>query len=37
VKQICNEVGFDDPYYFSRMFKKIIGHPPLRYRKLNKL
>lgn len=33
IKQICNELGFDDPYYFSRIFKKHIGHSPLSYRK----
>lgn len=37
IKQICNEVGFDDPYYFSRIFKKTVGHSPLEYRKMNKL
>lgn len=33
IKEICKEVGFDDPYYFSRMFKKQIGMAPLQYRK----
>ncbi|MTH17677.1 AraC family transcriptional regulator [Flavobacterium sp. LC2016-01] len=33
IKEICKEIGFDDPYYFSRMFKKQIGMAPLQYRK----
>ena len=36
IKEICNEVGFDDPYYFSRMFKKQIGVSPSEYRKKKK-
>ncbi|MES2279232.1 MAG: AraC family transcriptional regulator [Bacteroidota bacterium] len=33
VKQICNKVGFEDQFYFSRIFKKYIGESPLRYRR----
>lgn len=33
IKEICKEVGFDDPYYFSRMFKKQLGVSPSAYRK----
>ncbi|MFA9190704.1 AraC family transcriptional regulator [Flavobacterium sp. FZUC8N2.13] len=33
IKEICKEVGFDDPYYFSRMFKKQIGLSPMQYKK----
>ena len=33
IKEICREVGFDDPYYFSRMFKKQIGISPMQYKK----
>lgn len=32
IKEICNLVGFDDPYYFSRMFKKLMGLSPAKYR-----
>ena len=32
VKEICPKVGFEDPYYFSRMFKKLMGIAPSRYR-----
>jgi YesN/AraC family two-component response regulator len=28
VKEIAAFVGFGDPYYFSRMFKKLIGVAP---------
>jgi AraC family transcriptional regulator of arabinose operon len=37
IKEICREVGFDDPYYFSRMFKKQLGQSPLQYRKAHKV
>jgi len=33
IKEISKEVGFDDPYYFSRMFKKQIGLSPMQYKK----
>lgn len=33
VKEISFELGFNDPLYFSRLFKKIMSAPPLRYRK----
>ena len=33
VNQICHKVGFTDCYYFSRLFKKIVGVPPTEYRK----
>jgi AraC family transcriptional regulator of arabinose operon len=32
VKEIAFKLGFDDPYYFSRYFKKVIGLSPLHYR-----
>jgi AraC-like DNA-binding protein len=32
IKEICLSLGFKDPYYFSRMFKKLIGAPPTKYR-----
>ncbi len=34
VKQIAAAVGYDDPYYFSRIFKKIMGLSPSEYRQL---
>jgi AraC family transcriptional regulator of arabinose operon len=34
VAEIAAAVGYPDPFYFSRVFRKHYGHPPLRYRKL---
>ncbi len=31
--QIAAEVGFDDPYYFSRVFKQKTSYSPLEYRR----
>lgn len=33
VKQIASDLGFDDPYYFSRLFKKHVGVSPAEFRK----
>lgn len=32
IKEICVKIGFDDPYYFSRLFKKLMGTSPAKYR-----
>lgn len=32
VKEICFFVGYRDPNYFSRIFKKMVGVPPSKYR-----
>lgn len=32
IKEICVELGIDDPYYFSRLFKKMMGLSPAKYR-----
>lgn len=32
VNQICTMVGIDDSYYFSRLFTKIVGVSPKKYR-----
>lgn len=32
VNQICHKLGMDDPYYFSRLFSKIMGMSPRSYR-----
>ncbi len=33
VREIAIELGYDDPYYFSRLFKKIQGVSPSKYRR----
>lgn len=33
IAEIALEVGYDDPYYFSHCFKKIVGKSPMEYRK----
>jgi len=32
IKEISWQLGFDDPLYFSRMFKKVAGVAPTKYR-----
>src|SRR4051794_95417 len=32
VHEIADEMGYQDPYYFSRIFKKVIGVSPSQYR-----
>lgn len=36
ISKIAKSCGFEDPYYFSRMFKKITGLIPMQYYKQNK-
>jgi AraC-like DNA-binding protein len=36
VNQISFKLGFDDPYYFSRIFTQIIGMSPKKYREEKK-
>ena len=36
VKDVAMSLGFDDPYYFSRRFSKIIGLSPTKYRSIKK-
>lgn len=36
VKEITYELGFEDPSYFSRFFKKHTGHSPAQFRALSK-
>lgn len=36
VKEIAASVGMGDPYYFSRIFKKLMGFSPSDYRKIPK-
>ena len=32
IADIAKNVGYDDPYYFSRIFKKYTGQSPSAYR-----
>lgn len=32
IKNIAENVGYNDPYYFSRLFKKVVGMSPKQYR-----
>ncbi len=36
INQICHTIGISDPYYFSRLFKKIMGLSPMAYRSKTK-
>lgn len=36
IKEIALNMGFDDPYYFSRRFSKVIGMSPTKYRSIKK-
>ncbi len=36
IQQIAAEVGYDDPSYFSKVFKKSVGQTPNQYRKPQK-
>ena len=35
ISEIAEKLGYKDPYYFSRIFKKIVGISPKGYRKKN--
>ncbi|SMD10163.1 AraC family transcriptional regulator [Pedobacter nyackensis] len=35
IKDIALSLGYDDPYYFSRLFKKLMGISPEQYRLAN--
>ncbi|HMR83450.1 MAG TPA: AraC family transcriptional regulator [Niabella sp.] len=32
IKEICSMIGYEDQYYFSRMFKKLMGVSPAKYK-----
>ncbi len=36
VKEIGEKLGYEDPYYFSRIFTKHLGLSPANYRKEEK-
>jgi AraC-like DNA-binding protein len=33
IYEIANNIGYDDTYYFSRLFKKVMGVSPIQYKK----
>ncbi len=35
IREIATALGYIDPYYFSRLFKKVMGVSPRAYRKTN--
>jgi AraC-type DNA-binding domain-containing proteins len=32
IKEIADKIGYEDPYYFSRIFKKVTGKSPAQYK-----
>lgn len=36
INQVCFKLGIEDPYYFSRLFSKIMGISPHEYKKMKK-
>lgn len=35
ISEIANKVGYEDPHYFSRLFRKKTGQSPVQYREAN--
>lgn len=35
INHISFKLGFNDPYYFSRIFTKTVGMSPRKYRKIH--
>lgn len=35
VRQVAEQLGYADPYYFSRLFKRVVGMAPTHYRALH--
>ncbi|MCX4025513.1 helix-turn-helix transcriptional regulator [Spartinivicinus marinus] len=36
ISAVSHSLGYEDAYYFSRLFKRVIGIPPREYRKLKR-
>ncbi len=36
VREVAMKVGYDDPYYFSRLFSRVMGCSPRQYRRICK-
>jgi transcriptional regulator GlxA family with amidase domain len=37
ITEICNQIGFDSPSYFSKIFKRFICFTPTAYRKRQRI
>jgi len=35
IRQVAEQLGYDDVYYFSRLFRKVVGMAPSHYRALH--
>jgi len=35
IKEVAKSIGYDDAYYFSKLFKKYYGFSPLKYKNMN--
>ncbi|UKJ09288.1 AraC family transcriptional regulator [Solitalea lacus] len=35
IKEVGQKIGYDDPYYFSRIFKKVMSCSPMEYKALH--
>jgi YesN/AraC family two-component response regulator len=33
ILEVARAVGYEDPYYFSRIFRKVMAESPSQYRK----
>jgi AraC-like DNA-binding protein len=33
IAEVAREMGFEDQFYFSRVFRKVMGMSPVEYRK----
>jgi AraC-like DNA-binding protein len=36
VKEVAEQVGFDDPFHFSRVFRKLQGMSPTTFQRLHR-
>lgn len=36
IAEIARQTGYSDPYYFTRCFRRVVGVPPRRYRRVPK-
>ncbi len=36
ISAVAEQLGYEDSYYFSRLFKKVMGVSPSSYRRVNR-